>query len=333
MRPFLLPLASCVLIAQTPDPVALEAKYKAEAPAIEELIKGFKAKEAMDKAATLVPNPKPAFDFANLATVQKSFDANRVIINMHLLQQKAAKFAGEWEKQQQVLETTLAIATENKANLLKGVDPVQKMWAKATQDGQAYAAANQAKVPELQQKLAKLQTDVDEYNAKKRTFTKEEVADLQKRHAESAAWAQEAETIKAAMAMHKDNADKGAKVTQFIDLVIKDADQDIARLNKALEDVKKDIAGQAQEIKDFNEAQLKKNKKFKADGAKQWVEAILNKKENVTQYPTPQLQALFVNRLLVLDPTSKKAAAVMDNLKAGRDPFFVEKPAKKGAKK
>jgi hypothetical protein len=61
---------------------------------------------------------------------------------------------------------------------------------------------------------------------------------------------------------------------------------------------------------------------------------VLRAPENVTKLGTSQLQAAFLNRLLVLDPGNAMAQKALDNLKAGKDAFAKEsKPSKKGGAK
>jgi hypothetical protein len=92
------------------------------------------------------------------------------------------------------------------------------------------------------------------------------------------------------------------------------------------------VADQNDEITQFNTQQM--IKKVKVVGKKTWVDAVLRAPENVTKLGTPQAQAAFLNRLLVLDPGNAGAQKALDNLKAGKEAFAKEaKPAKKGGAK
>jgi hypothetical protein len=107
--------------------------------------------------------------------------------------------------------------------------------------------------------------------------------------------------------------------------MIKAADEAAAKARKAVSD-------QNDEITQFNTQQMLK--KVKIVGKKNWVDAVLRVPENITKLGTPQLQAAFLNRLLVLDPGNAGAQQALDNLKAGKEAFAKgPKPSKKGKKK
>jgi hypothetical protein len=107
--------------------------------------------------------------------------------------------------------------------------------------------------------------------------------------------------------------------------MIKDADEAALKAKKA-------VATPAEEITQFNTQQV--IKKVKIVGKKNWVDAVLRAPENITKLGTPQLQAAFLNRMLVLDPGNAGAQKALDNLKAGKEPFAKEpKPAKKSGTK
>ena len=107
--------------------------------------------------------------------------------------------------------------------------------------------------------------------------------------------------------------------------MVKAADEAIAKGKKA-------VADQNDEITQFNTSQV--IKKVKIVGRKTWVDAVMRAPENVTKLGTPQNQAAFLNRLLVLDPGNALAQKALDNLVAGKEAFAKEpKGAKKGAGK
>jgi hypothetical protein len=107
--------------------------------------------------------------------------------------------------------------------------------------------------------------------------------------------------------------------------MVKAAEEAAAKANKA-------VADQNDEITQFNTQQVLK--KVKLVGRKNWVDAVLRVPENVTKLGSPQMQAAFLNRLLVLDPGNAGAQQALDNLKAGKEAFAKKpKPAKKSGKK
>jgi hypothetical protein len=95
-----------------------------------------------------------------------------------------------------------------------------------------------------------------------------------------------------------------------------------------LAEVKTSIAVQAKEIADYTASEAKK--KVKVVGNRTWVDAVLRNHENLTKLPTPQDQAGFLNRLLVLDPGNSVAEKALHNLLEGKEPFAKEaRPARK----
>lgn len=333
-RFFLLPmtLVPCALVAQAVDPATLEQKYKVESAAIEALLKELKTQEAFDRAAAFVPAEKLPFNKSDLGAIAKSFDANRLVINMHLLWGRAAFATGAWEKRQEILEKGLVIAKENKENLSSSTAAIQQVWGKAVSDAKDYISKNEPKVAPLDESLKKFVADLDEVKSGKKKLNKEQSTEFETRRKQAMADDQELNNIKANLPVMKGNIEKAAKVNDIILTLQKDADQDIKLLGEALDKVKSDIKQQGEEIATFNAGMLKKNKKYNPEGNKIWVDAVMRDHSNLTKYDSPLAQATLVNRLLVLNPGNKAATTALANLKAGRDPFFVEKLAPKSKK-
>ena len=106
--------------------------------------------------------------------------------------------------------------------------------------------------------------------------------------------------------------------------MIKAAEEAAAKANKV-------VADQKDEITQFNTQQA--IRKVKIAGNKNWVDAVMRVPDNVTKLGSPQVQAAFLNRLLVLNPGNAAAQRALDNLKAGKDAFAKEpKSSKKHAK-
>jgi hypothetical protein len=70
--------------------------------------------------------------------------------------------------------------------------------------------------------------------------------------------------------------------------------------------------------------------KVKIVGKKNWVDAVLRNRDNLTNLGSAQNQSAFLNRMLVLDPGNAMAQKALDNLKAGKEAFPKEA---KGTKK
>jgi hypothetical protein len=341
MRPLLFAsLPALVLAAQAPAPtpapapapVDLRQKFNAELPGINQLLKTFQASEAMDKAASIIPTPTPAFDGANLQTIVRSLEQGQGLLSMYRLWGSTAIAAGQWEKAQEIQEKRLQVALGIREDMTKAQQPIQAAWDKAVTDGQAYITANQPRQSELEAKVKAFKAEFEaisaDIKAGKRKLTKKEADDINLRGGEAQKEEQEAAQIAAAIKLHQDNQAKAKMVAKFLaenrtqaDGMVKAAEVDLAK-------VKGNIASQAKEIADFNAEQIKR--KAKVVGNRTWVDAVLRNHENVTKLPSPPDQAGFLNRLLVLDPGNAMAKNALHNLTQGKEPFAKEtRPVKK----
>jgi len=335
MRPMILAaLPALVLAAQTPAPASVDLRqtFNAELPGINQMLKSFKAKEAMDKAGSVIPAPRPAFDGANLQTIVRSLEQGQGLLSMYRLWGSTAIAAGQWEKAQEIQEKRLEAAQAIRADMTKAQQPIQAVWDKAVADGQAYIAANQPRQADLDAKVkafkAEYETLTADIKSGKRKPTKQEADDFNARGKVAGQQEQEAAQIAATIKLHQDNQGKAKMVAKFLaenqteaDGMVKSAEADLAK-------VKGNIASQAKEIADFNAEQA--GKKVKVVGNRTWVDAVLRNHENVTKLPSPQDQAGFLNRLLVLDPGNPAAEKALHNLVEGKELFAKEaRPVKK----
>ena len=332
MRPTPLALLPALaLVAQAPAPAPappdLRVQFNSALPGINQMLQEFKAQDAMAKAAALVPAQRPAFNPANLQTIVQSMEQAEGLMSMYRLWASTAVAAGQWEKAQEIQGQRLAAAQAIQADLAKAQQPIQAMWDKAVADGKAYITANQPREADLTTKLKAFQAEFAEVQANlkshKKSYTKQEIADINARGKVATQEQQEIAQIAATIKLHQDNAAKAAIVTKYINEntaeaagMVKEATDDLAK-------VKSNIEAQSKEIATFNAQEAKR--KVKVDGNHAWVEAVLRKHENITALPTPMDQVDFVNRLLVLDPGNAEAKRVLANLTAGKEPFAVER--------
>lgn len=339
MRPTILAaFPALVLVAQAPAsapapaPVDLRQTFNTELPGINQLLKSFKAKEAMDKAGSIIPTPRPAFDGANLQTIVRSLEQGQGLLSMYRLWGSTAVAAGQWEKAQEIQEQRLQAAQAIREDMTKAQQPIQAVWDKAVADGQAYIAANQPRQADLDAKVKAFKTEFDAVKADmavgKRKLSKKEADDINTRGGEAQKEEQEAAQIAAAIKLHQDNQAKAKVVAKILaenrteaDGMVKAAEDDLAK-------VKSNISAQAKEIVGFNAQEAKK--KVKVVGNRTWVDAVLRNHENLSKLSTPQDQAGFLNRLLVLDPDNTVAEKALHNLVEGKEPFAKEaQPARK----
>ena len=335
MRPTILAaFPALVLVAQAPAPapVDLRQQFNAELPGINQLLKTFQAKAAMDKAASLIPAQRPAFDGANLQTIVRSLEQGQGLLSMYRLAGSTAIAAGQWEKARETQEKRLAAAQGIQADVAKAQVPIQAVWDKAVAEGQAYIAKNQPVQADLMAKVKAFTTEFDAVKADmaagKRKPTKQEADDINARGKVAGEQEQEANQIAATIKLHQDNQAKAKTVAKFLAENTTEAAGMVKAAQDDLAKVKGNLASQAKEIADFNEQEARK--KVKVVGNRTWVDAVLRNHENLTKLGTPQDQAGFLNRLLVLDPGNPMAEKALRNLTEGKDPFAREtRPARK----
>lgn len=335
--PLIVPAAlTCVLAAQ-PAAQNLVQRFNEGLPGINQLMAELKFQEAVDKAQGLLPAQAPVFDAKDPKTIAESMDNGRGMLALLKLQANTVSTVGQWEKALEINQKRVDYAKSLQADVDKTMTGLEGQWGKVVEEGKAYIAQNGTKVGELEKSIAKLQQDIKDHNEKKVVLKKEQLEEISKvRIPQAQKDEQEIAEIKAKLTGYKDALKRYDAFKGWVGDNRKEAAAMVKEAGEAFEKAKGTLTAQGEEIKTFNEKQLeknKKNKKFKIEGNKNWVEAVMNDKTNVTKIDTPKGQALFLNRMLVLDPTNKAAASALENLKAGRDPFFVEKKAKKGAKK
>ncbi len=335
MRPTILAaLPALVLVAQAPAPAPtdLRQQFNAELPAINQLLKTFQAKAAMDKAAGIIPAQRPAFDGANLQTIVRSLEQGQGLLSMYRLAGSTAIAAGQWEKAQEIQEKRLATAQALRDDVAKAQAPIQAVWDKAVADGQTYIAANQPREADLMAKVKAFTAEFDAVKADmaagKRKLTKQEADDINARGKVAGEQEQEANQIAATIKLHQDNQAKAKTVAKFLAENTTEANGMVKAAEDDLAKVKGNLASQAKEIADFNAQEAKK--KVKVVGNRTWVDAVLRNHENLTKLGTPQDQAGFMNRLLVLDPGNPVAEKVLRNITEGKEPFAKEsRPVRK----
>ena len=333
MRPMTFLLFPVVaLVAQAPARVDLVQRFNSELPGINQMLKEMKNQEALTKAQALVPAERPSFNGSSLQTIVLSLEDFRGMSALYDLLAKTTSAAGQWEKAAEIQEKRAQAARVTLADLEKAQAPIADQWRKVSEESSDYVAKNTPLQQELQTSLKTLREDVDAVNAKKKKLDTKGLEELKARIAKAPQKEQELDQITAAMPVHKQNLVNAPKVTKIlgdnrkeVEGMMKDADEAVAKANKAVSD-------QNDEITQFNTQQV--IKKVKIVGKKNWVDAVLRVPENITKLGSPQNQAAFLNRLLVLDPGNAGAQKALDNLKAGKEAFEkAPKPAKKGGKK
>jgi hypothetical protein len=328
--PFLL-FATAALVAQAPAKVDLVKLFNAELPGINQMLKELKFPEALARAEGLVPAQRPAFDGTSLQTIGQSLDEARGLTALYGLLAKATSESGQWEKAAEVQENRAQAARAVQADLDKAQAPIAAQWKKVSQEASDYVAKNEPRKKELETKIAAFKAEYEELKASKKKLSKKEADDFNARGVDIQKDEQELAGIDAALPVYRKNQANAPKVFRILDANRKEAEGMITTAEEAAATAKKPIAAQNDEIAQFNTQQV--IRKVKVVGRKTWVDAVLRAPENITKLGSPENQAAFLNRLLVLDPGNSGAQKALDNLKAGKDAFAKEPKAAKKAKK
>lgn len=333
MRPMPFVLFSAVaLVAQAPANADLAQRFNAELPGINQMLKTFQAQEALVKMEGLVPAERPAFNGANLQAIGLSMDNAQGLVSLYRLWSNVASESGQWEKAVEIQQKRVEVARAIRADLDKAQAPIAALWEKAAKDSQDYITKHTVRQQELQAGLKAIEDDVAAVNTKQKKLDAKGLDELKARIAKAPEEQKELDQIIAALPVHKQNLASAPKVAKVIADNRKEADTLVKAAEDALSKAKEVLGSQGDEITKFNTAQV--IKKVKIVGKKNWVDAVLRNPENITKLPTAQIQAAFLNRMLVLDPGNAGAQKILNNLKQGKEPFAKEaKAAKKGSAK
>jgi hypothetical protein len=331
LMPFLL-FPAVALVAQAPSTVDLVQRFNTELPGINQLLKELKPQEALTKVQTLIPTERPTFDASNAKSIGQSLDNAQGLMSLYRLYANVCSEAGLWEKATEIQEKRAQAAHATLADLDMAQAPIATQWKKVSQESGDYVTKNEPRKKELEAKVTAFKAEYDNIKATKRKLTNKEADEFNARGAQIQQDEKELAQITAALPIHKQNlvnAPKVAKILQDnrteIEGMIKAADEAVIKSSKAVSD-------QNAEITQFNTQQV--IKKVKIIGKKNWVDAVLRVPENITKLGAPQIQAAFLNRLLVLDPGNPGAQKALDNLKAGKEAFTkAPKSANKHGKK
>lgn len=327
-----LALVPAALVAQAPQ--TLSQRFNDEAKAVNALLKEFKTADAMAKAEALVPAQRPAL------TLQNADDAWAYVYALRLWANTCVS-AGQWEKAQEVLGKRLEAAKANEADLNQAVGSIEATWTKAVAEGKDFITKNAPRTLQMEkdlEQLAGVKNELQELNSGKKKFKdKKEAEAFQTRLNEYNQKNQELAQLRQDLRVHQENISKAQGVLPKIGEQKADAQKEVKTAEAAVAKVNETLKQQKDEIEKFNAERNEKYKKAKvkktATGNKEWVNAVMEGKDSITNLATPLDQVNFLNRMLVLDPGNAKVQKAIDNIVAGKGPFEVEKPAKKGGKK
>jgi len=322
-------LVCCAVNAQAP--ANLVEAFNREAAAINKLIAGFQPQEALAKAEGLIPAQKPTFDLTNLNTISQGSSNFRGLSAIYKACGNAAASAGDWAKASEYYEKALAISREGRDTFKAQANAQAGAALEKVKSGYALTKEQWGKMrPELAAREAeylKLKTDLEAKpkRTKEQDGTLKELIDvLPKLQADI-------KTNDDKVKLFEKAIQQNEGVMASVQEMTKELDQAVAKAEVDAKSISEKIQGQKAEIDTFNAALLKKNKKTKILGNKNWADAVMAGKDNFSG-KTPQEQSNLLNRLLVLDPGNKAAEKALQNVKQGHEPFFVEKGKPKSKK-
>jgi hypothetical protein len=320
------------LVGQTAGPENLVQRFNTNLAGVNQLLNELKFQEAIDKAQSLVPAQAPVFVAKDPGTIEQSLESGRGMLALLKLQASCVGALGQWEKVVELNQSRLEYARTLRADLAKATGDLSTQWTKVSEEGNAYILQNEPKAAEIEKKIAALQQDIKNHNEKKVTLDRKQIEELSARAKQAPRDEEAMFEIKGKLVAFKEALGRYKQFSAWVAETHKQANGLLKESEEGLGKSRGSIKTQEEEISTFNADMLKKDKKFKAEGNKKWVEAVMRDSTNLTKLDTPRLQAQLLNRLLVLSPDDKSAKKALENIKQGRDPFFVEKPAVKSKK-
>ncbi len=154
----LIPALVSALAAQDPAP-SLTERFKAESPAINQLLASQEGKQALAKTEALIPATKPEFDKSSPAKGLASSTEFGTLMSIYTLAGKAAVASGDWEKAVSYFQKAKDSAVENYTGTLAALAPAIEMWKKAETTGKTYLEEGAARRKELQEKASRSESE------------------------------------------------------------------------------------------------------------------------------------------------------------------------------
>ena len=157
---FLIPaLVSAYTVAAQDQVPTLSQRFKAESPAINQLLASFEGKQALATAEALIPANKPEFDKSSPAKGIASSSEYGALMSIYTLAGKAAVTYGDWEKAVRYFLTAKEIAAENASGTAAALTPAMEMWKKAESTGKAFLEEGAARRKELQELASRSESE------------------------------------------------------------------------------------------------------------------------------------------------------------------------------
>lgn len=159
---FLIPVLVSAVSAQDQAPT-LSQRFKAESPAITQLLATFEAKQALAKAEALIPAAKPDFDKSTAQAGLASSQTYSTLMACYALAGKAALISGDWTKALDYFNKAKDLAAENYASTTTLLTPVIENWTKAVDAATKALSEGAARRAELQAKATRTESEETEF--------------------------------------------------------------------------------------------------------------------------------------------------------------------------
>jgi hypothetical protein len=149
-----------LLVAQAPAPT-LAQRFRGESPAVDQLLKEFKYKEATAKAEAMIPSVHPEFVKSDVRKGLESSQEFSSLMAIYSLAGKADLLSGNWEKAKEMFTKARTVAQENHANFVDVTAPLIQTWEKAMADSNKELETVAARRKEVEAKAEKDRTVQD----------------------------------------------------------------------------------------------------------------------------------------------------------------------------
>lgn len=150
-----------LLVAQAPAPT-LAQRFRSESPAIDQLFKEFKYKDALVKAEGMIPATHPEFVKSDPRKGLESSQEFSTLMAVYSVSGKASLLSGDWAKAKEMFTKARTVAQENHSNFTEVTAPIIQTWEKAMADSKQQLDENAARRKDVEAKAEKDRTPQDQ---------------------------------------------------------------------------------------------------------------------------------------------------------------------------
>lgn len=150
-----------LLVAQAPAPT-LAQRFRSESPAIDQLFKEFKYKDALAKAEGMIPATHPEFIKSDPRKGLESSQEFSTLMAVYSVTGKASLLSGDWAKAKEMFTKARTVAQENHSNFTEVTAPIIQTWEKAMADSKQQLDENAARRKDVEAKAEKDRTPQDQ---------------------------------------------------------------------------------------------------------------------------------------------------------------------------